>query len=176
MNISVLAILIGLVGVSVGGTYHAYAQGQGPGGPTSSGKAEQGAPGRGISGQDTMGVGLIVPMPDAARGRRLFASKGCVVCHSVNGLGGRDGSPLDASLMPLPMNPIEFAAKMWRGAEAMVALQRDELGEVIELSGQELTDIIGFVHNLEEQKRFTRADVPRRILNLMTDMKEDKPR
>ena len=33
-------------------------------------------------------VGLLMPMMNPARGRELFASKGCVVCHSFNGVGG----------------------------------------------------------------------------------------
>src|SRR3546814_13658069 len=77
----------------------------------------------------------MMPSMEAAVGRQLFASKGCGVCHSGNGVGGEDAPPLDASTMSMPMNPFEFAARMWRGAEAMVALQREELGEPIELTG-----------------------------------------
>jgi cytochrome c len=113
-----------------------------------------------------MGPGLMMPEMDAARGRKLFASKGCVVCHSVNGVGGPAPS-LDAATMPLPMNPFEFAARMWRGAEAMVALQRAELGEPITLTGQELADIIAFVHDAEEQKKFTEADIPHEMEDMM---------
>ena len=83
-------------------------------------------------------VGLLMPMMNPARGRELFASKGCVVCHSVNGVGGEDARPLDASTMDMPMNPFEFAARMWRGAEAMIYLQQEELGEQIEFTGAEL--------------------------------------
>lgn len=115
----------------------------------------------------TMSPGLMMPSMDSARGRKLFASKGCVVCHSVNGVGGEDAPPLDASSMTLPMSPFEFAARMWRGAEAMVALQREELGEPIELTGQELADIIAFVHHAEEQKKFTDADIPHNIMDAM---------
>jgi|TARA_R110000772_G_scaffold178955_1_gene290358 cytochrome c len=110
---------------------------------------------------------LAMPQMDPARGRALFASKGCVVCHSVNGIGGDDAPALDASSMPLMMNPFEFAAKMWRGAEAMVALQREELDETIELTGQELADIIAFVHSHKEQAIFSIADVPERMKKLM---------
>lgn len=115
----------------------------------------------------TMSPGLMMPSMDSAHGRKLFASKGCVVCHSVNGVGGEDAPPLDASTMKLPMNPFEFAAKMWRGAEAMVALQREELGEPIELTGQDLADIVAFIHHAEEQKKFTEADIPPEIKNAM---------
>ena len=110
---------------------------------------------------------LAMPQMDPARGRALFASKGCVVCHSVNGIGGDDAPALDASSMPLMMNPFEFAAKMWRGAEAMVALQREELGEPIELAGQELAGLIAFVHSHKEQAIFSIADVPERMKKLM---------
>ncbi len=119
----------------------------------------------GMMGQ-MVGPGLTMPEMDAESGRKLFASKGCVVCHSVNGVGG-PAVPLDAATMSLPMNPFEFAARMWRGAEAMVALQRDELGEPITLTGQELADIIAFVHDAEEQEKFTEADIPHEMEDMM---------
>lgn len=107
-----------------------------------------------------MGMGLSMPEMNAERGRVLFAEKGCVVCHSINGVGGEDAPAFDASTMDEHMNPFEFAARMWRGAEAMIILQRDELGEPIELNGQELADIIAFVHHDEEQKKFSKNDIP----------------
>ncbi len=117
---------------------------------------------------------LAMPQMNPSRGRTLFAEKGCVVCHSVNGIGGDDAPNLDASSMPPMMNPFEFAAKMWRGAEAMVALQREELGVPIELTGQELADIISFVHSHKEQAIFSNADVPERMMKLInhSDVKE----
>lgn len=71
--------------------------------------------------------GLVMPSMDAVRGKQLFASKGCVVCHSINGVGGADAPRLDAATMPLPMNPFEFFARMWRGAVPMVIMQMNEL-------------------------------------------------
>ena len=126
----------------------------------------------GQMGEVLMSPGLMMPSMDAARGRQLFASKGCVVCHSINGVGGEDAPPLDASTMEMPMNPFEFTAKMWRGAEAMVALQREELGEPIELTGQELADIIAFVHHMEEQQKFSESDIPPRVKDLMHHMED----
>ena len=114
-----------------------------------------------------MAPGLMLPSMDAARGRALFAEKGCVVCHSVNGVGGIDAPMLDAEFMDEAMNPFEFAARMWRGAGPMVMLQEDELGGQIDLTGQELADIIAFVHNASEQKRFSEADIPQEIEEMM---------
>ncbi|HEY9038335.1 MAG TPA: c-type cytochrome [Roseovarius sp.] len=114
-----------------------------------------------------MATGLMMPQMDAAKGRQLFASKGCVVCHSVNGIGGQDARSLDAENMDLPMNPFDFAANMWRGAETMVSLQREELGDVIQISGQELAHIIAFVHDPKEQSQFTGAEIPDDVKEMM---------
>ncbi|SMX49707.1 cytochrome c [Maliponia aquimaris] len=104
---------------------------------------------------DMMAPGLMMPTMNAARGRELFASKGCVVSHSINGVGGEDAPMLDAEFMDDVMNPFEFAARMWRGAGAMVALQEDELGGQIDFTGEQLADIIAFVHDAKKQRRFS---------------------
>jgi cytochrome c len=112
-------------------------------------------------------TGLVIPVMDSANGRALFASKGCVVCHSINGVGGFDAPMLDAEFMSQPMNPFDFAANMWRGAETMVDMQREELGDVIQISGQDLADIIAFVHDPVEQALFSEDDIPEDIEALM---------
>jgi cytochrome c len=121
-----------------------------------------------------LGPGLTLPSMDPAEGRRLFAAKGCVVCHAVNGVGGEDAPPLDAASMPRPMNPFQFAANMWRGAAAMVYLQQEELGGQIELTGQELADITAFVHDAREQAAFSEADIPAEIAALMAHDEDEK--
>jgi mono/diheme cytochrome c family protein len=122
---------------------------------------------------EMMATGLMMPEMNAQKGRRLFAIKGCVVCHSINGVGGTDAPMLDAEFMDSPMNPFEFAARMWRGAEAMVELQRDELGDVIELNGEELAAIIAFVHDADEQSKFTEDDIPEAIEGMMGHMEDE---
>lgn len=117
----------------------------------------------------TGSAGLLLPILSPARGRMLFASKGCVVCHSINGVGGTDARPLDASTMAEPMNPFDFAARMWRGAPAMIALQNAELGRQIQFTGQELADIVAFAHDVPEQMKFTEADIPADIKELMME-------
>lgn len=134
--------------------------------PVAAGAQQQTQPGD----MPMISKGIILPQMDAAEGRRLFAAKGCVVCHSVNGIGGSEAPALDADYMEQMMNPFDFAASMWRGAETMVELQREELGSQIELTEQELADITAFVHDAEEQKRFTKADIPPEIAALMMKM------
>ena len=89
-------------------------------------------------------VGLAMRPMDPAHGRHLFVDKGCIVCHSAGGVGGEIGPSLNAEDMPKPMNVFEFAARMWHGAEAMAAMQRQLFGEQTRLTGQELADIIAF--------------------------------
>jgi cytochrome c len=118
-------------------------------------------------GKMMMSPGLMIPSMDPANGRKLFASKGCVVCHSVNGIGGKDAAPLDASTMPGMMNPFDFVAKMWQGAPMMMAMQQQELKQQTSFTGPELADIVAFVHDQEEQKKFSEADIPAEIKSHM---------
>ena len=104
------------------------------------------------------GPSLMMPMMNSARGRKLFAEKGCIVCHSIGGVGGRVAIRLDAHTRPPFMNPFEFAAQMWRGAPAMITLQERNLGYQIKLTGEELADIIAFVHDQEEQQKLSEGD------------------
>ncbi len=111
--------------------------------------------------------GLLMPDFDATQGRTLFAAKGCVVCHSINGVGGEDAPALDYDPTGGPMDPFEFAARMWRGAEPMIYMQQDELGNQIELDGAELAAIIAFAHDAEEQALFSEEDIPESIMDMM---------
>lgn len=126
-----------------------------------------GGPDKGPTILSPRGPALMMPAMSAANGRRLFASKGCVVCHSVNRIGGDAAPGLDSSPMPVMVNPFDFAARMLRGAPAMTALQQKDLGYRIELTGQELADITAFAHDRAEQKRFSPADIPPAIERLM---------
>ena len=119
---------------------------------------------------DWRGPRLIMPMMNPARGRKLFASKGCVTCHAINGVGGEDAPALDAHTMQLFMNPFEFAAMMWKGAATMIALQEDAMGGQIGFTGEELADIIAFAHDEEEQHKFSEADIPPEIMPMMSHM------
>jgi cytochrome c len=107
-------------------------------------------------------VGLALPPMDSHRGHQIFMNKGCILCHVVNGVGGNVGPSLNASDMPSPMNAFEFAARMWKGAAAMVVMQEEEMGDVIKLTGQDLADLIAFVHDGEMQKTVSINQVPKR--------------
>jgi Cytochrome c len=98
---------------------------------------------------------LRMPMMNPAKGRELFVSKGCVVCHSVNGIGGEDAAALDAHDMDPNMGIFDLAAKMWINAPVMIPAQEDEVGGQIEFTGEELGNIIAFLHDDAEQHELT---------------------
>jgi len=108
-----------------------------------------------------------LPTMNARRGRKLFAEKGCAVCHSVNGIGGNVGPALDWANMPQPMDAFGFVARMWRGAPAMSLMQEEIFGDVISLSGQDLVDLVAFAHDEEEQKKLTKDQIPQKLQNLL---------
>jgi cytochrome c len=108
--------------------------------------------------------GLILPPMNPTHGKELYASKGCVVCHAINGVGGTDAPDISAKSMAPEMNPFDFVAKMWNHAQGMVAMQEDELGGQITFeNGQEIADIIAFLHDAAVQKTFGEDDIPANI-------------
>lgn len=65
------------------------------------------------------------------------------------------------------MNAFEFAARMLRGAPAMVLRQEDQLGKFINLTGEELADLIAFVHDADEQEELSIDQVPEKFLEMI---------
>jgi mono/diheme cytochrome c family protein len=106
---------------------------------------------------------------DGANGRALFVDKGCVICHAVNGVGGKAAPALDAEIGGSAVDPLEFAARMWRGAPAMIELQSVELGYSISLTADEIGDLAAFAADREQQKTFTVDDLPETIKNGLLD-------
>ncbi len=106
------------------------------------------------------GLKLILPAVDSERGRQLFITKGCVYCHAVNGVGGKAAPALDSDSAEPSVNLTDFAARMWRGAPAMIELQEMDLGYQIQLTGDELAHLAGFAHDPAEQKKLLEDHVP----------------
>lgn len=114
-------------------------------------------------------AGPVVHLGDAAKGRDAFVQKGCVLCHSVNGVGGKAAPALDTADDFVRPDPIEFAARMWRGAPAMVEFQSVELGYVIDLSADDIANIATFAASRDEQKLLKDADIPEPMRDSILD-------
>lgn len=116
---------------------------------------------------------LVVEFPavDPAQGRELFVTKGCVICHSINGVGGLAAPPLEAEGRSSTVDVAGFAARMWRGAGPMVWLQTLEMGYQIDLTGEDIANLAGFVQDVREQARFTEDTLPDYVRDaLLTDL------
>jgi len=115
------------------------------------------------------GLELAARTFDAARGRELFVIKGCVVCHSVNGVGGKAAPALDVEIGVSSIDPLDFSARMWRGAPAMVELQSVELGYPIDLTGDDIGDLAAFASDRAEQRLLTLETVPEPMRDSLLD-------
>jgi hypothetical protein len=72
--------------------------------------------------------------------------------------------------MPMPVNTFEFAARMWRGAAAMIGMQPQLFGE-ISLTGQDLADLIAFAHDSKEQSELREADIPEKFRDMTPQLR-----
>lgn len=109
------------------------------------------------------------PEPNARRGRIMFVARACVICHQANGVGGKAAPALDAPAGDARVSPLEFSARMWRGAPAMSALQSVELGYVIDLDAQDIADLAAFAASAEEQSLLTLESVPASLRDWFID-------
>ncbi len=119
---------------------------------------------------------LVLPSMDPAKGRVYFATRACVVCHSVNGVGGKNAVALDIEVRPSTVDVLGFISRMWRGGTPMLALQRRLFAEQIDLTAEELGDIIAFLHSPAEQDRFSKNDIPKFIQEFMAKREQERGR
>ncbi len=126
-------------------------------------------PGRSASAEKSQNQETVSRQIDSENGRALFVDKGCVICHAVNGVGGKAAPALDAEIGVAAVDPLEFAARMWRGAPAMIELQSVELGYSILLTADEIGDLAAFAADREQQKTLTINDLPETIKNGLLD-------
>ena len=91
--------------------------------------------------------GPVYVLPGGAdAGRRLFADKRCLECHSVGGQGGRVGP--DLAERGVKRSPIEFAAAMWNKAPAMLEAMKRRGISVPVLRPDEMADIVAYLYSV----------------------------
>lgn len=130
----------------------------------------QNGDGAAASGQETVSLRpAVTHETDPMKGRELFVEKGCVICHSVNGVGGKAAPALDAEIGAPPVDPLDFAARMWLGAPAMIELQSIELGYTIYLTADDIANLAAFAADRDAQKNLTVADLPEDVRSSLLD-------
>jgi cytochrome c2 len=86
------------------------------------------------------------PSQDPLAGSRVFGAKGCVKCHSINGVGGKVGPDLARNLKPHSF--YDVATAMWNHLPRMAA-RMGQLGITRpELTAREAGDLVGFLYTL----------------------------
>ena len=80
---------------------------------------------------------------DLEAGRRIFATKGCVVCHQVNGSGGVIGPNLEN--LTQQGSPIYIAAAMLSHGPSMTEAMKAKGIQRPTFSGSELKDLIAYI-------------------------------
>lgn len=80
-------------------------------------------------------------------GAQVFGAKGCVTCHSVNGLGGKVGP--DLGRIPQRRSFYELAATMWNHLPRMSAEMRERGIERPQMSAQDVADLIAFLFTID---------------------------
>jgi len=86
------------------------------------------------------------PSQDPLAGSRVFGSKGCVKCHSINGVGGKVGPDLARNIKPRSF--YDVATAMWNHLPRM-ADRMKQLGITRpELTAREAGDLVGFLYTL----------------------------
>jgi mono/diheme cytochrome c family protein len=86
------------------------------------------------------------PSQDPLAGSRVFGVKGCVKCHSINGVGGKVGPDLARRLRPRSF--YDVATAMWNHLPRMAGRMK-QLGITRpHLTAQEAGDLVGFLYTL----------------------------
>jgi mono/diheme cytochrome c family protein len=83
------------------------------------------------------------PPGNAAVGRRLFAEKKCVLCHTYRGSGGVVGPNLDH--LTSFRSPIYVASAMWNHGPQMAEKMKEKGIERPSFTGTELRDLIAYL-------------------------------
>ena len=104
---------------------------------------------------------LFSPTQDPLAGSRVFGTKGCVKCHSINGVGGKVGP--DLGRIPRPRSFYDFATSLWNHAPQMAG-RMAQLGiSRPQLDAREAGDLAAFLFTLDYFDPPGNAEAGRRL-------------
>jgi len=93
------------------------------------------------------GQGIPEPAQNAVAGAQVFGSRGCIVCHSVRGLGGRSGP--DLGEVPARHSFNQLAATMWNHLPRMAAQMRARKVAASRILPREAGDLFAYLYTLD---------------------------
>jgi mono/diheme cytochrome c family protein len=106
---------------------------------------------------------VMSPSQDPLAGSQAFGSKGCVKCHSVNGVGGKLAPDLARTMRPRSF--VDLATAMWNHLPQM-ADRMKQLGITRpQLTSKEAGDLVGFLYTLNYFDAPGNADAGKRVFS-----------
>ncbi len=84
------------------------------------------------------------PLPDPVEGSRLFVQKGCVVCHAVDGEGGKIGP--DLGRVSNGRTLLGIAAIMWNHSPGMTEWIKEVRATRPKLTPEEMANLFAFLN------------------------------
>jgi len=87
-----------------------------------------------------------VPLGDSARGAELFKTQKCIVCHSINGQGGKSGPDLGKTA-GRGYTPAAMAATMWNHAPQMWESMERASIQPPKLTTQQAADLYAYFYS-----------------------------
>jgi mono/diheme cytochrome c family protein len=88
-------------------------------------------------------LGFFDPVGDPDNGKEVFATKGCVSCHQIGGVGGVVGPDLGTTGRSVA--PIQVATAMWNHGPSMSAMMEERGIARPRFSPAELNDLIAYI-------------------------------
>ncbi len=115
-----------------------------------------------VLGLAAYGASRTLPLGDARRGLEVFRARQCVLCHSINGEGGKVGPDLGRSV-GRGFAPHRLAGLLWDHAPGMWEAMRKRSLPVPEVSDQDAADLFAYLYAVQFAERHGDAGQGRRV-------------